>query len=211
MKNISKWYKIHKVLFFENDDDSNNNNNNNEIYYDESDDGGVTNTKSSSLLSSSQSKQSNKHQQFLNLTEIRSFEAISVFMRTLKHFIYCVVLQLSNCCRDNDGNRHSSVGTGGNDNNNNNNSSSSSIGNGGIGSRSSNNNNDDNNYSSNSNSFDERYLYELLDNRPILLDINSIIDIVKSFTVSYPSHDLLNESITNQYLSNIIEYITAAL
>ena len=202
MKSISNWYKINETLFFESDDEDENEN--------DGDDSGdnynalsspnkhsATTAKSSSTSKMKQihNKHHHQQQQLLNLSEIRHFEAVSVFVRTLKYFIQCALsYKYSSSSIDKDDHIHKNVGVAGD---------SSSIINHSSGS------------SSCCSSFDVSYLYELLRNRPTILDINYLLDIVTSCVpIMIQSSDATTEEevvidINDERISMIIDYIYA--
>jgi len=212
IKSIPNWYKINENLFFESDNDDNYNNNN-----DDDDDNGSGynnknfsppmkyNTTSSKSSFTSQIKQVNNHHhhhhQVLNLSEIRIMEALSVYVRTLRYFIQCELsCKYSNTTnsndKDDDINEKKDIGV---------NSGSNSI------------HDDSNNRSRNSfdasSSFNVSFLYELLHNRPTVLDINYLVDIVQScvpiVTQSLDATTVEELDINDKRVSMILNYIKA--
>jgi len=212
IKSIPNWYKINENLFFESDNDDNYNNNND----DDDDNGSGYNDKnfsppmkysttSSKSSFTSHIKQVNNHyhhdhHQVLNLSEIRTMEALSVYVRTLRYFIQCELTckysNTNNSSDKDDKNKYIGV---------NKNSGSNSI-------------HDDSDNSSRSSfdassSFDVSYLYELLHNRPTILDINYLVDIVQSCVPiviqSLDATTVEELDINDKRVSMILNYIKA--
>ena len=209
IKSIPNWYKINENFFFESDNDDNYNNNN-----DDDDNGSGDNNKnfsppmkynttSSKSSFTSQIKQVNNHHhhhhQVLNLSEIRIMEALSVYVRTLRYFIQCELsckYSNTNSDKDDDINKNNNIDV---------NSGSYSI------------HDDSDNSSRNSldasNSFDVSYLYELLHNRPTVLDINYLVDIVQSCVPiviqSLDATTVEELDINDKRVSMILNYIKA--
>jgi len=203
IKSIPNWYKINENFFFEcnNDDDYNNDDD------DGNDNGSGYNDKNFSppmKYSSTSSKSSftshvkpvnnhYHHHQVLNLSEIRTMEALSVYVRTLKYFIQCE-LSCKYSYTTNSSNKDDDI-----------NKNNKYIG--------VNNNRGSNSIHDASSSFDISYLYELLHNRPTILDINYLVDIVKScFPIVTQSLDATTEEeldINDKRVSMILNYIKA--
>jgi hypothetical protein len=200
IKSIPNWYKINEKLFFESDNDDNYNsddncdNDNNNGYNDKNFSPPMkyssTSSKSSFTSHIKQVNNHHHHHQVLNLSEIRIMEALSVYVRTLRYFIKCELsCKYSNTTnsndKDDDINKDNNIGV---------NSGSNSI-------------HDD------SNSFDVSYLYELLHNRPTILDINYLVDIVQSCVpIVTQSLDATIEEeldINDKRVSMILNYIKA--
>ena len=199
----TNWYKINENLFFESNNDDNYNNNDD----DGNDNGSGYNDKNFSLpmkYSTSSSKSSftshikpvnnhyhhHDHHQVLNLSVIRT--ALSVYVRTLRYFnslceLSCKYSNTTNSNdKDDDINKNKYIGV---------------------------------------NKivvvivcmmiviivFDVSYLYELLHNRPTVLDINYLVDIVQSCVpIVTQSLDATTEEeldINNKRVSMILNYI----
>lgn len=211
LKSIPNWFKINETLFFESD---NHDNYNNDVDDGDNDNGSGYNdnnfsppikhsTTSSKLSSTSQIKQVNNHrrsEQVLNLSEIRTMEALSVFVRTLRYFIQCELSckygSTNSSDKDDDVNKNKNIGV---------NSGSNSI----------NDDSDNSNRSSfdASSSFDVSYIYELLHNRPTVLDINYLVDIVQSCVPiviqSLDATTVEEVDINDKRVSMILNYIKA--
>ena len=193
IKSIPNWYKINEILFFESNNDDNNNNSDHDGDNDNSSGYNDKNFSPPIKYSSTSSKSSftshikpvnnhhHDHHQVSNLSEIRTMEALSVYVRTLRYFIQCeLACKYSNTTNSND--KDDDI-------------------------------NKNNNIGVNSGSFDISYLYELLHNRPTVLDINHLVDIVQSCVPiviqSLDATTVEELDINDKRVSMILNYIKA--
>ena len=211
IKSIPNWYKINENLFFESDNDDNynsddNGDNDNDSGYNDKNFSppmkySATSRKSSFTSHIKQVNNHYHHHQVLNLSEIRTMEALSVYVRTLRYFIQCELsckysITTNSSDKDDDINKNKYIGV---------NSGSNSI------------HDDSDNSSRNSfdasSSFDVSYIYELLHNRPTVLDINYLVDIVQScvpiVTQSLDATTVEELDIKDKRVSMILNYIKA--